>query len=294
MASQIATQIAGCFGTTPAVGSPPNPKVSLSKMFKEPFTSSSLAKDLPRLAGRLSIDSNVTVHTAGCLKQDASSVSPTSVAKPEAVPLVPASTTAYPTADGAATSPTSRNLDKSEVAKVVLALTGLMDESTLEAAATACSTYDAQVSGGGVDAQVACLELLDMLGGDSSIVVRALKLVNQGVVLYALASLRELVPQGTDLLTKDVRGPWGWLIYIDVFESFRIRHVRREQSLDQWGDTTNHFEYEFEVSATLDCQLRDVHATWLRINEVQLAPTMESARRAELEMALGSGGRIIS
>ena len=73
-----------------------------------------------------------------------------------------------------------------------------------------------------------------------------------------------------------------------------MKHVRREQSLDVWGDAANHFEYEFEISATLDRNLTAVHATWLRVNEVKLAETMDSARRQELQGALGAGGRILA
>jgi len=48
------------------------------------------------------------------------------------------------------------------------------------------------MSGGG-DAQGACLELLRQLGGDTSRVVRAVKLVHQGVVLYATSKLRSVI-----------------------------------------------------------------------------------------------------
>ena len=41
-----------------------------------------------------------------------------------------------------------------------------------------------------MDQQEACSELLESLGGDGSRLVRALKLVNQNVVLFALTSLR--------------------------------------------------------------------------------------------------------
>jgi hypothetical protein len=176
---------------------------------------------------------------------------------------------------------------------VVAALTALLDPSEALRHGDACARFDAQVKGGGVDPQVACLELLEAMGGDAAVVVRALKLVHQGVVLYALSALREIV-KPADVMSKDVRASNGWLIHLDVFESFRIRHVRREQSLDLWGDATNHFEYEFEISATLDKRLTAVHATWLRVNEVVLADTMAPARRQELMQALGTGGRILA
>lgn len=189
-------------------------------------------------------------------------------------------------------SQTSGLETKSSVAGVVLTLASiLVSEAEAKNVASSVEVYDAAVAGS-VDPQVACLELFEALGGDNALIVRALKLVNQGVVLYALTCLRSLVPSGTDILTKDVRGPSGWMIFIDVFENIRIRHVRREQSIDAFGDSTNHFEYEFEITATLDKELSAVHATWLRINEVSLASTMDLKRRSELQTALGSGGRI--
>jgi len=84
------------------------------------------------------------------------------------------------------------------------------------------------------------------------------------------------------------------LTFCGDFPLFKVRHVRREQSLDAWGDATNHFEYTFEISATLDRDLSAVHATWLRVNDVKLAATMDPVRRQELQAALGSGGRILA
>ena len=182
---------------------------------------------------------------------------------------------------------------QSATTQVITALTTILDAESSAKHGAACAVYDAAVQGDGADPQMACLDLLTALGGDACIVVRALKLVHQGVVLYALSALREIV-KPVEIMTKDVRSNDGWLIHLDMFDSFRIRHVRREQSLDLWGDATDHFEYEFEISATMDRELHTVHATWLRVNEVFLAETMVPARRAELTAALGSGGRILA
>lgn len=96
------------------------------------------------------------------------------------------------------------------------------------------------------------------------------------------------------MASKDVRTANGWLIDIDIYENVRVKHMRREQSLDLWGDATNHFEFEYEISATLDRDLTTVHTTWLRVNDVKLAETMDPVRRQELVAALGSGGRILA
>lgn len=262
-----------CFGAQDV--KPTREPVCLKNAFLKVYTDSSLIKDLPRLASRISINSPHHSHTA--------------------ISTAPAPTDEEKEAVSSGKVPKSR----SSVAQVVICLSKILigsDEGEVSGEVSDDTTiavdhYDNQVDSG-IDPQTACLDLLESLGGEGSVVVRALKLVNQGVVLYSLGCLRSLV--GTELQTKDVRGPAGWLIDMDIFESFRIRHVRKEQSLDLWGDATNHFEFEFEISATIDRQLKEVHATWLRVNEVVLADTMEPERRQELQTALGTGGRIIS
>lgn len=251
---------------------PTREPVCLKNAFSKNFTESSLIKDLPRLASRISINSSDHSHVAICTK--------------------PAPTEEEKLAMADSGEPKARSAVSQVIICLIKILVGV-EEGKEDVDTTAVDHYDDQVNSG-IDPQTACLDLLESLGGEESIVVRALKLVNQGVVLYSLECLRDLVPKGTELLTKDVRGPTGWLIHIDIFESFRIRHVRKEQSLDLWGDQTNHFEFEFEISATIDRQLTEVHATWLRVNEVILADTMVPERRQELKIALGTGGRIIS
>ena len=246
-------------------------------MFVKRYEDSSLLKDLPRLSSRISISSKVLVHEATCMK------------------AAPAP------GDSAAAAATTAAQEPSAVAQVVLALTAIFtadDDAEAAAAATAAATaatgkYDRQVRLEGIDAQVACADLLAEVGGEASRVVRALKLVNQGVVLYAIGKVREIVAP-VDVMSKDVRASNGWLIHLDVFDSVRLRHVRREQSLDLWGDATNHFEFEFEISATMDRELTAVHATWLKVNEVVTAATMEPQRRQELTAALGTGGLILA
>mmetsp|Transcript_200 Transcript_200/g.226 ORF Transcript_200/g.226 Transcript_200/m.226 type:complete len:257 (+) Transcript_200:68-838(+) len=254
-----------CFGAQDV--KPVREEVCLKAAFAKSYTETSLVKDLPRLASRVSINSSSLSLPAACLMTESTEATPDDNSEP--------------------------NSKRSTVGKVIVALTHILLGEEAAKDTTAVDHYDSQISSG-IDPQPACLDLLETLGGEDSIVVRSLKLVNQGVVLYSLGCLRSLVPTGTELLTKDVRGPNGWLIEIDIFESFRIKHVRKEQSLDLWGDATNHFEFEFEISATIDRDLQDVHATWLRVNEVTLAETMEDARRQELYNALGNGGRIIS
>jgi len=271
-------------------------------------------KDLPRLAPRVSINTNSICHSAVCLRESKSETSDSldlasNVWNLVSAPIRRLSKVLSPSdlPDGSSPSDESGGTvidstnasqpmhKRSAVAEIILVLSSILADDHAETVNVLelVDIYDSQVANG-IDPQISARDLLEGLGGDSSVIVRALKLINQGVVLYALEKLQESFPSGSDIMTKDVRGPSGWLIHIDIFESFRIRHVRREQSLDLWGDSTNHFEYEFEISATLDKRITTVHATWLRINEVHLGQTMEPARKQVLQLALGTGGRIIS
>jgi hypothetical protein len=53
-----------------------------------------------------------------------------------------------------------------------------------------------------------------------------------------------------------------------------------------WGDTQDHFEFEFEIRVVMDRNLQDVTAARLRIVDLQLAPTMDPRRKTELQAQL--------
>mmetsp|Transcript_18987 Transcript_18987/g.49849 ORF Transcript_18987/g.49849 Transcript_18987/m.49849 type:complete len:227 (+) Transcript_18987:96-776(+) len=201
----------------------------LADMFEMPFLETALPKDLPRLAGRISIKTHTLEHRAVALTRPA-------VISADSQPSITAGAPESRTGAAASVPP-----GPSAVTEVVAALAAIFQDSEGQTeTAAACKVYDAAVRNGG-DTQPACLEMLIALGGDASILVRALKLVHQGVILYGLATLRETVP----MLTKDVRTPRGWLIYIEYMDIFRVRHVRREQSIEMpgFGNVNDHYEF---------------------------------------------------
>ena len=247
---------------------PPTNGFSLSTLFAKPLSESPLQKDLPRLASRISIQSKTASLTAG---SDLATVVRTLA---------------------------SVLLQNDEVA-----LSNV--ESALRVFTEATSKSSLAQGHKAMDQQEACSELLESLGGDGSRLVRALKLVNQNVVLFALTSLRDKWPNMP--LTKDVRTPDGWQISIEVFDSLRICHTRREKSMDMMPPTANtesdgksggiakdSFEFRYSTSATIDLpNVQRVHASWLRIEEASFSPTMTPALKAKLQRVLGNGGPCI-
>jgi hypothetical protein len=63
-------------------------------------------------------------------------------------------------------------------------------------------------------------DVVEAVGTDSK-VIRALKLVQQNLVLYCISILKSTVCSG--MLTKDVRTPNGWRILVMVGENVQVR-----------------------------------------------------------------------
>ena len=95
--------------------------------------------------------------------------------------------------------------------------------------------------------------------------VKVLKLVHQGVVLCALARLRTEIPLLP--MTKDVRTADGWRIKIRFDDAgfIQVSHVRREQSIDAFGDKSHSFDFCWELCCTLDEHVNELTAAHLRI-----------------------------
>jgi len=90
--------------------------------------------------------------------------------------------------------------------------------------------------------------LFEIYGLESK-AVKCLKLINQNIILHCMFLLKQSILK--DTLTKDVRGPEGWRVHINMFEQgeeamVQLTHTRREQSV------TESFFVEWTVSATFD------------------------------------------
>lgn len=240
-------------------------------------------KDLPRLAGRMTIVSSVS----GPSPEEATSSS---------APTAPGTYAAY-LARGVSGQEVVREEAEakgadgvpggSTVRRICLELAEALEPARLEETRVALDAYDAAVVSG-LEPLNAATQLFHDLGGDDRPLVRVLKFVNQGIVLGSTQIIREKISALG--LTKDVRTPDGWQIRVDVTEgTVQVAHRRKEQSMDAFGDSTNHFEYSWEASATFTKDMSALTAAFLRIKSLDLAPTMEPARQQELRGALLSG-----
>mmetsp|Transcript_2096 Transcript_2096/g.3264 ORF Transcript_2096/g.3264 Transcript_2096/m.3264 type:complete len:243 (+) Transcript_2096:46-774(+) len=128
--------------------------------------------------------------------------------------------------------------------------------------------------------------IFENLGSESKI-VKLLSLINQGIVLSGIQVLKESVC--TDIMTKDVRTPDGWRIGIKLGDAIQLIHHRTEQSLDEFGDRRNHFEFEWEIVISFDKQLEQLRSATLRIVRLTTADTMDPAHLKYLRHKLIEG-----
>ena len=84
-------------------------------------------------------------------------------------------------------------------------------------------------------------------------------------------------------MTKDIRGKEGWRILLDIEESrVQLFHIRRDQSIDAFGQTRDHFELEFETVVTFERATVCPTAGVLRIRKLSMGEEMSEEMKAKL------------
>lgn len=137
------------------------------------------------------------------------------------------------------------------------------------------------------DMQLVVRDLIKMLGVDST-VTKVLKTIHQNVVLQSTVELKQKLTMKYQ--TKDVRSAKGWRINITLARGYaQVRHTRREQSLDAHGDTSNHWEFEWELRMTFDRRMQGMTAAQLRVTRLILGETMDEDLAEELKNTLVDG-----
>eukprot|EP00604_Paraphysomonas_vestita_P003978 CAMPEP_0174824254 /NCGR_PEP_ID=MMETSP1107-20130205/32305_1 /TAXON_ID=36770 /ORGANISM="Paraphysomonas vestita, Strain GFlagA" /LENGTH=94 /DNA_ID=CAMNT_0016050617 /DNA_START=505 /DNA_END=789 /DNA_ORIENTATION=+ len=90
-------------------------------------------------------------------------------------------------------------------------------------------------------------------------------------------------------MTKDVRTPEGWKIFVRLGDVIQVVHRRIEQSLDEFGDTSNHFEFEWEVLISFDRDLDQLRSATIRIIKLTAAETIDPEYLASLRRTFIEG-----
>lgn len=139
----------------------------------------------------------------------------------------------------------------------------------------------------GSDLQLVVRQIIVAVGVDSK-VTKVLKCIHQNVVLQSTVAIKEKLTM--EFPTKDVRNADGWRIAITLSKGFaQVRHTRREQSIDMFGNTENHWEFEWELRMTFDQQMQNMTAAQLRVTRLILSEDMDPGLVERLKATLVDG-----
>eukprot|EP00968_Pinguiococcus_pyrenoidosus_P005836 scaffold383_cov272-Pinguiococcus_pyrenoidosus.AAC.6 len=136
------------------------------------------------------------------------------------------------------------------------------------------------------DLQELLLHLFRIVGEESP-TMRLLRYCHQNVVLCSMQELKDpTTGVMANLMTKDIRTPEGWRFAISLADQCQVWHVRREQSVDLWNNTDDHFEVEWEVRITFVKERWEPSVASLRITKLETAETMSEHRETELRSTI--------
>ncbi len=258
----------------------------LKEIVSSPVADLPVSKDLARLAKRVEIIDDVTgkeIFVGRAVADDLTQAILSSK-------INSAVTGNDASASSSSSKPTlSRNEDQKVTAEVVvrmvLAIVGLVEPDKLnEMEATLRNTILANFSGTS-DIILFCDDVIIALGGDTSATVRALKTVQQEIVLHCTYALKEQITK--KYFTKDVRTPDGWrIVIVSTPENIQISHLRKEQSLDQNGTSSNHWEYQWELKMLFPKDMSQMQGATLRVTDLFLAETIDKALEDDLRKTI--------
>jgi hypothetical protein len=271
----------GATASSAAASLPPLPPLYdvLRELWSKPVRELPVSKDLARLARRTEVVDEIVGKEIFVGK----SVAETLLAKV-------ASTGTSAAAASTSSGTVSREAEQKVTAELVVNLV-LTIAKTLETK-DKYKEIEAELRGGTLtnysgtsDLITLCEEVISILGEDGSATVRVLKTIQQDIVLHSTIMLKEQLTK--KYLTKDVRTADGWRIVVLLSEErVQVLHIRREQSVDEHGNSANHWEYEWELRMMFSPDMTEMQSVQLRITDLYLAETIDAALEDDLRKTI--------
>ncbi|KYR02889.1 hypothetical protein DLAC_00365 [Tieghemostelium lacteum] len=128
---------------------------------------------------------------------------------------------------------------------------------------------------------------------EQSKVVKILKLVHQNIIYVGCFEIKVKVPFLLTHMTKDMRGPNGW--QISIFEgkdTVTVTHSRQEESLPT-APPDQQFQLEWQLHITLNKDLSEITSVTLKIVNLSFKETTSQQFKDEINRKLCSGNLFV-
>jgi len=142
-----------------------------------------------------------------------------------------------------------------------------------------------------LDLVLMCEDLFRVIGAESK-TAKIFRAIHQNVIFAGVYHLKTKVTP--DIMTRDVSGPEGWRIYIIVHPQYVcVTHVRREQSLAT-SPADEKFWFEWKLIMIFDKEMNELCSVTLKIVDLGFPDdNMNPQKRHEIKTRLASGNLIV-
>jgi len=253
----------------------------LRHVWSKPFRKSSVAKDLPRLAGRIVIEAPIAKRMSSFVATLRMSRDFTETNKiddeadkleeiQEGIPPSPSSTSRVHVRT--AITEVARNVESIDQFRKI--------KQHLDTA-----RFD-------VDMEMEMRDLFFQVIEEESKTAKVFKAITQNVLFAGIVEIKKKIPMHA--MTKDVRGPDGWKILVSFTkDTVSICHIRREQSLAT-APETEQFWFEWRLGMIFDKDMNEMQSVSLKITNLGFGDHCSGPMRASLSKALGAGNLMVS
>jgi hypothetical protein len=258
----------------------------LRRVWRKPIEKTPVSKDLPRLAGRIIIESPIPSIPVKHLSRRVSTLRLSQIT--EISEHIEATDKLQVVGEGSSTVPPVSKVWR-QIQKAIMGVAvNLEPVDKVEEIREGLDKY-ASYQG---ELELAMNDLFENVIGPDSKTARVFKTIHQNILFVGCYELKTKITMNT--MTKDVRGPEGWRILISFTkDTCSITHYKREESLAT-APPTERFWFEWKIHMIFDKDMTDMQAAFLKVTNLGFGDEISDTKKAEITKMLCAGNLIIS
>jgi len=263
-----------------------NLEEGLRRVWSKPLSKTPVSKDLPRLAGRIIIESPAPALATKHLSRRVSTLRISQITEisdhleeSDKLEVVGAGSSSAPPV-----SKVWRQINKAVIG-VASNVETVEKVEEIREGLTKYKNYEGEL-------ELAMNDLFENIIGPDSKTARVFKAIHQNILFVGCYELKTKITMNT--MTKDVRGPEGWRILISFTkDTCSVTHYKREESLAT-APATERFWFEWKISMTFDKDMDDMQAAFLKVTNLGFVDGISEVKKAEITKMLCAGNLLIS
>jgi len=247
-------------------------------------------KDLPRLAGRIIIESPTPTLSSKRLSRNVSTLRLSQILDVGQHPSDEDTDKLEVVKDeGASSSDLPQQKIWKQINKAILGVASNLETeerlNEIKEGLKRFGSYQGEI-------EFAMADLFHNVLGEDSKTTRVFKVIHQNALFVGCYELKTKITMNT--FTKDVRGPEGWRILISFTkDTCTVTHYKREESLAT-APPSEQFWFEWKIHMTFDKGMTDIQACFVKVTNLGFGELISEAKKAEITKMLCAGNLLVS